>query len=142
MLPIFVLLNTVVFLALAGLHGYWILGGRWGSAASVPTRAGSTAPLFRPGPVATLLVALVLMGGAVLTSSALTGWLPRDWVRYGNGALAAVFLLRAVGEFRYVGFTKRVRHTPFARLDTRYYSPLCLGIALVAFGIFRLVSVA
>jgi hypothetical protein len=46
-------------------------------------------------------------------------------------------LLRAVGEFRYVGLFKRVRGTKFAVLDTFVYSPLCLllgaGVALVAF---------
>ena len=31
---------------------------------------------------------------------------------------AVVFLARAVGDFRYVGFFKRVRGTRFARLDT------------------------
>ena len=46
--------------------------------------------------------------------------------RYGLWLLAGVFLLRAIGDFRYVGFTKKVRATRFAQLDTRFYSPLCL----------------
>jgi hypothetical protein len=41
-----------------------------------------------------------------------------------------------VGEFKYVGFFKRVRGTRFATLDTLVYSPLCLllaaGVAWVA----------
>jgi lipopolysaccharide/colanic/teichoic acid biosynthesis glycosyltransferase len=45
-------------------------------------------------------------------------------------------IARAVGEFKYVGFFKRVRDSKFATLDTFVYSPLCLllaaGVALVA----------
>lgn len=45
---------------------------------------------------------------------------------------AAVLVLRAVGDFRLVGFFKRIRGSRFARLDTLLYSPLCfaLGAAL------------
>jgi hypothetical protein len=46
-------------------------------------------------------------------------------------------LARAVGDFRYVGFFKRVRDSRFATLDTRVYSPLCFvlaaGVAFIAF---------
>ena len=55
------------------------------------------------------------------------------WLCYG---LALGLLARAIGEFNYVGFFKRVRGSRFARLDTLVYSPLCLllaiGVALVA----------
>lgn len=50
--------------------------------------------------------------------------------------LALGLAARAIGEFRHVGFFKRVRGTRFARLDTIFCSPLCLalavGVALVA----------
>ncbi len=56
-----------------------------------------------------------------------------SWLSF---ALAAGLLARAVGEFKYVGFFKRVRGSRFATLDTLVYSPLCLllaiGVALVA----------
>jgi hypothetical protein len=44
----------------------------------------------------------------------------------------AVFLLRAIGDFRYVGFFKRVHKTAFARNDSLIYSPLCLLLAALA----------
>jgi hypothetical protein len=50
-------------------------------------------------------------------------------VRVAMDALALVFVLRAIGDFRLVGFSKRVRGTRFARLDTLVFSPLCLAIA-------------
>ena len=43
--------------------------------------------------------------------------------------LAAIFVLRALGDFQYVGFSKRIRGTQFAHWDDRIFSPLCLLIA-------------
>jgi hypothetical protein len=45
-------------------------------------------------------------------------------------ALALGLLARAMGDFNYVGFFKRVRGTRFARMDTLLYSPLCLALAV------------
>jgi uncharacterized membrane protein SpoIIM required for sporulation len=45
--------------------------------------------------------------------------------------IAAVFALRAIGDFRYVGFFKRIRDTRFARLDTLAYWPLCAVLAVL-----------
>jgi hypothetical protein len=44
--------------------------------------------------------------------------------------LALVLLLRAVGDFHYVGFFKRIRNTRFAKMDTLIYTPLCLALAV------------
>jgi hypothetical protein len=41
-------------------------------------------------------------------------------------ALALAFFLRALGDLRLVGFTKRVRGTKFAQWDDAVFSPLCL----------------
>ena len=46
--------------------------------------------------------------------------------------MAAVFALRAVGDFRCVGFFKRVKDTPFAVWDSRLFSPLCGILSLLA----------
>ena len=55
---------------------------------------------------------------------------------YGNLAIGIVMLVRAVGDFKYVGFFKKIEGTIFAQNDTRYYSPLCLLISLNAFYIY------
>ena len=64
--------------------------------------------------------------------------LPRWVVAFGAPVTAVVLLARSIGDFRYIGFFKRVRDTRFAKLDTRIYSPiaLLLGIAtaVVAWG--------
>lgn len=132
---------ATILLLLAALHAYWAAGGQAGAGAVVPTRpaatdrtdgAGGGTPLFAPGPAATLAVAvaLTLAAGLVLGRAGAVPRLGPAWVyRYGAWALGAVFLLRSVGEFRYVGLFKQVRGTHFATLDTRLYTPLCAGLA-------------
>jgi hypothetical protein len=49
--------------------------------------------------------------------------------------IPAIFLIRAIGDFKYVGFTKKVKSSTFAELDTKFFSPLCLVIAALGFAI-------
>ena len=129
---------AVVFAVLAGFHVYWLFGGKAAGSAAIPEVDGR--PAFVPGAVATLGVVLALTGCAVLTL-ALGGWmglpLPERWTTGLGYAMAAAFFLRAIGEFRLVGFFKRVRGTRFARWDTWLFSPLCLALALAVFFLAR-----
>jgi hypothetical protein len=101
---------------------------------AVPHRAGDAAlpdgaPLFTPGPVATLGVAVALsliVGALVLYVSGATFLLPRGVWRIGMAAIGCVFLLRGFSWHPYFGLFKRVRTTAFARNDTWIYSPGCV----------------
>lgn len=139
MIPAFI--NCIILLLISTIHFYWIAGGRWGLANALPERNG--AKTLKPGPLITLIVAIIFsaMGLFYLYKveqfPVAHSWMP-DWLnRYGLWLLASVFLLRAVGDFRYVGFFKRVRNSRFAALDTRFYSPLCL---FLSFNTFLLIS--
>ena len=127
---------VAIFTGLALLHVYWGVGGKLASEGSVPIEDGR--PLLDPGPLSCAMVAAALFAAALVAAmraGMLSLGIP-DWVaRVGIWAIAAVFAARAVGEFRYVGFFKRVRGTLFARRDTLVYSPLCLLIALLAAGL-------
>ncbi|EGD05771.1 hypothetical protein B1M_04736, partial [Burkholderia sp. TJI49] len=61
-------------------------------------------------------------------------WLRADLhpgaIGFAIAVLALIFAVRAVGDFRYVGFFKRIRGSRFARMDTLCYSPLCAALAL------------
>lgn len=114
---------SAVLLALAMLHVYWAAGGRAGRAAAVPELpepGGRKA--FDPTPGATLLVALALTLAALVVLGRARLWtpsaVPPTVFDAGTWLLAAVFLLRAVGDFRLVGFFKRVRGTRFAARET------------------------
>lgn len=120
------LLIAALFAALGALHFYWAAGGKAPGDAVLPQMEGR--PLFVPGRLATATVGLLLWSAAALVAATANGF-GAPWSTRLCYALAAVMALRAVGDFRYVGFFKRVRTGRFAALDTRYYSPLCLSLA-------------
>jgi hypothetical protein len=118
---------TIALAGIAALHVYWALGGPWGSKAAVPQVRGG-APAFKPGPVLTLAVGLLIGGYAGVLWGVHQQWLPA-WAHLVVAAASAVFLLRVVGDFRYFGLFKRPCRTLFARNDTTVYVPLCFGLA-------------
>jgi len=124
------ILIAAVLIGLSALHVFWAFGGRLGMIAAVPSRNGI--PLFRPGRAVTLLVAagLAVAGYIALAAADLAPWpLARVLDALGCVILAAVFAGRAIGDFRYVGFFKRVRGSEFAWWDTRVFSPLCVALS-------------
>jgi hypothetical protein len=126
-------LLAVVFAAISALHVYWaVAGGSGAGGGAVPSRIDGT-PLFRPSAISTLAVAVALGMAAVIVLGR-GGMLAPDsrfiLYRAGAWAVGAVLLLRAIGDFRYVGLFKRERRTRFARMDTRYYTPLCAALGL------------
>lgn len=130
-----VLINTVIFILLSFLHFYWALGGNWGMEGVVPTFSDGK-KTFKPGLHGTMGVGIA-MGGCAFITIGNTGIfdqsLSHTFIRYATLAIGALFLLRAIGEFKYVGFFKKVKGTLFAKNDTHYYSPLCLTVAAVSF---------
>ncbi len=125
------ILLASIFIAISGLHFYWVLGGRWAMNAVVPTKADSGDLTFSPPPIATIVVALglLLMAWISLAIAGLLDFpLSAAWVRGGMIGVASIFALRAVGDFKYVGLSKKIKSTPFGRNDTRYYTPLCILI--------------
>lgn len=117
--------------ALALQHVYWAVAGVGGGSVAIPEVAGR--PAFTPSRVATFGVAAAL-GVAVALVLARGGHLslpvPPRLVQAGTTVVGILFVLRAVGDFRLIGFFKRVRGSRFARWDTCLFSPLSLAIGL------------
>ncbi|MEM8529749.1 MAG: DUF3995 domain-containing protein [Chloroflexota bacterium] len=135
MASLIAILLTMVLLLLSVLHVFWAFGGRWGISAVIPIVEKSSQRLFTPPPVVTLAVAMALLVASllVLLRADILGVMLPNWIpRLGVWSLAIVFALRAIGDFRYVGFFKRVRNTTFARMDTQFYTPLCVVLAVLA----------
>ena len=124
--------NALIFALLGCLHIYWMVGGKWGLAQALPTD-DSGQRMLNPGPLACLGVASGLLGFALYNASMGIGFeqhqtpTANKWVIW---VIAGIFLLRAVGDFRYVGFFKKVKNTEFGKMDTRWYAPLCLYLSL------------
>lgn len=109
--------TAAVFVFLAGMHFYWAAFGTGEGSAAIPEVDG--VPAFKPSKAGTAAVGLVLLGTAAIVLL---------HVELLLAGAAAVLVLRAIGDFRLVGFFKRVKGSRFARLDTRLYSPLCLAL--------------
>jgi Protein of unknown function (DUF3995) len=127
------LLLFFVFLFLSLIHIYWGVGGKWGASASIPTKEDGE-KVMNPKPFDCFVIAIGLsaFGVLMLVKAQLVSLvLPSVIFDYGVRLVIFVFLLRAIGEFRYVGFFKKIKNTPFGQLDTKYYSPLCLLIAIM-----------
>jgi hypothetical protein len=125
---------VTVFVLLALVHVYWALGGSVGKSSAIPHIRGVA--VFRPSFVSTLAIAGVLLLCAALIvglSVVMSASGPQRWLVRFAYVLAAILLLRAVGDFQLVGFFKRERGSAFARLDTLFFSPLCL---LLSVGVF------
>lgn len=126
----------VIFSILGLWHCYWALGGSLGKAAAIPEVNGS--PVFMPSALGTAFVGLALISFAALIAGAsglLEMPIPRPVLGGFSYGLAILMLVRAVGEFRLVGFFKRVRGSEFAQWDTWVYSPLCLFLSIVSFSV-------
>jgi len=128
----FALFNTLILGSIAAIHFYWLIGGKWGIANALPASQDGQI-LLKPRVVETLTVALALTFMALLhltKVNVIETNLPK-WINdYALKAIAFIFLIRAIGEFRYVGFFKKIKNTKFAQLDTWFYSPLCLLLSL------------
>jgi hypothetical protein len=125
----------------AALHAYWGIGGVWpGTDARSCARAvaGFAGIEAMPSPAACFAVAAVIVAVTLLVL-ALGGVFASPFDRQPLAGAALFAALAFIGRGA-AGFTPAWRRLtpemPFARLDLRYYSPLCLllgiGIAVLA----------
>ncbi|WMW65233.1 DUF3995 domain-containing protein [Nitratidesulfovibrio liaohensis] len=127
------LVATASLAAITLLHGAWVLGSTlWLDRVipRTPESAGGRA-LFAPSRGLTGIVTVTFALLALLPGLTL-GWLPLPPPHMAPtlclGA-AFIFVVRAIGDFRYCGLFRRIRSTTFARWDARLYTPLCLLLA-------------
>ena len=127
MQPIAILV-AVAFAGLAMLHIYWAFGGKLDIKKVIPVVNGD--PVFTPGILCTFAVAVALVCfAAVALALGFSDVMSADYqpyLKFPGFAIGAVLIIRAIGEFRYVGFFKRTRGSDFATYDSWIYSPFCL----------------
>ena len=125
-----------IFTVLALLHFNWALGSKWGLKHAVPTK-DKDEPLFIPGKFITALVGIGLLCFALYYLHQVGYFLPDYydfWIfRNGGWILGVIFLIRAIGDFNYAGFFRKIKDTNFAEWDRTVYTPLCLLISMLAF---------
>ncbi|MCW5517881.1 DUF3995 domain-containing protein [Muriicola sp. Z0-33] len=132
----FTILSILLSLVLVGLgmiHFNWVVGGKFGFAAALPTNENGERVL-NPRKIDSALVGIVLTAFGifyVIKSGLFEYHLPEWIMKYGSWIIPILFLLRAVGDFKYIGFSKSVKKTRFGILDTKLFSPLCLTIGIL-----------
>lgn len=132
----------VPLLAVAMAHFVWAVGGKW--PLRDPARLAATV-IGRPGvgsvpKLASLVVALFVLAAGIVALALADHTSGGAMLTLFGLLLAALFLARGL-----VGYTARWRAAfpvePFATLDRRNYSPLCLfvGAGFVILVIMRLI---
>jgi hypothetical protein len=130
MVPFLIYSSMVILFILGAVHLYWALGGKRVFQHSLP-RKSTGELLFLPRKIDCLIVGLGLIGfGFLLLNQVGLINLPGSNAVINGGSLfvGVIFLARALGDFKYLGFFKSIRNSPFAKYDSLYYSPLCLYI--------------
>ena len=129
------IINALIFILLGAIHFYWGIGGKWGSIQALPQNLSNGTPLFLPSIVACFAVALGLWAMAIVTLNQVGLMhlnLPNIFNQYCLYVIGSIFLLRAIGDFKYVGFFKSIKNTEFGRMDMQFYSPLCLYLGITS----------
>ncbi len=127
-------LNGFIFFSISLMHFYWAFGGRYGLVAAIPERFHAEGMKFGfPMKLATLFMAFVFgfIGFTYVFPMLDFGmtWLQK----YHNTFtffIIGILMIRAIGDFNFVGFFKKDKRGVFARNDSKYYAPLCLYLAL------------
>ncbi|WGH75747.1 DUF3995 domain-containing protein [Tenacibaculum tangerinum] len=116
------------------IHIYWAFGGTLWVDAVIPTKTANEKAM-NPFKLLTFIVAMVIGSFAIVyaekTQLFTLGSMPKWLQEYGLYVVASIFLIRAIGDFKYVGFFKKIKTTAFAKNDTKYFSPLCLFLGVV-----------
>lgn len=131
-----VILSTI-YILIGLLHFYWLFGGKFGFENSIPTKQSGEIVL-NPKVIDFISVGigLILFGlYYVLLLTQVDLRFP-NWLMISVGwVIPTIFFIRAIGDFNYVGFFKKVKGTSFAKADTKFFSVLCLFLALSGYGI-------
>tara|TARA_B110000211_G_C14078295_1_gene553227 strand:- start:1509 stop:1940 length:432 start_codon:yes stop_codon:yes gene_type:complete len=129
------LINALALFVIGVFHFYWAAGGKVGSKVVLP-EVEKEGLAFKPSNFATVLVGFIFFSLGLfplIIMNVIDIPLPKFLSDYSMICLGGVFIIRAIGEFNYVGFFKKVKSTKFAQFDTKYFSPLSLILGVFFF---------
>jgi hypothetical protein len=127
------LIEFFIFVIISLLHFFWALGGKWAFESGLPTNKEGKR-MLNPTKIDCAIVAFGLLLFAIfylIKTEVVLFSLPSWVMDYVGWIISGIFILRAIGDFNYIGFFKRVRKTKFALNDTQFYAPLCLIIGVI-----------
>lgn len=125
-------IETIIFLILSAIHFNWVFGGKFGFDNALPTKENGTRVL-NPRKIDSAIVGVGLLLFAIyymIVGKYIQIDLPNWITNYLGWIIPIIFIFRAIGEFKYVGFFKKIKETTFGKFDSKYFSPLCLFIGI------------
>jgi len=128
------LLLSLIFFILGAIHFNWVFGGKFGFTEALPIKE-SGERILNPRKIDSAIVGIGLSAFALLyflRSGIVDYDLPEWLLKYAGWIIPSIFILRAIGDFKYIGLFKKVKTTEFGKRDTKLFSPLCLIIAILA----------
>jgi hypothetical protein len=127
-IALFIVLQTI-----ADLHAAWGFGWRWPSDRGLARTVVGRAGIVRMPSLASCLVVAALLAAMSLWPLFAAGLLPAPWpswlTQLGGLGLTVVFLGRGIAGY-VPAWRSRFSEQPFASLDQRLYSPLCLAVGV------------
>ncbi|RCW77156.1 DUF3995 domain-containing protein [Saliterribacillus persicus] len=129
----FVWVTVIILGFISLLHFYWLFGGKRGILAVIPEN-GDREKSFMPKWYQTFIVAAGLLIMALILliqNNAIPYFTPNTITKSFTAFFTLIFFMRAIGDFKYMGFFKKVNKTTFSTYDTRIYSPLCLFLGFI-----------
>lgn len=131
------LILALIFLLLSLLHLTWAMGSKWGWENSIPSDEKGN-KVLSPSKKDCIVVGIGLMifSGLYVSNYLNTTLLINETVeRIALLVVPCIFLLRSIGDFKYVGLFKKVKQTRFGKTDTSLIIPLCVTISALGFWI-------
>lgn len=124
---------SLIFTILAGIHFYWAISGV-GMEKTLPTDEHGKRVL-NPSSKDCVIVGVVLLAFAAvyfiqLGFSSIVA--QSQLINVAKWIIPFIFLIRSIGDFKYVGFFKKIKKTDFAKMDTKIYTPMCCLIAFLS----------
>lgn len=124
------LIVSLIFLFLSLIHFIWAFGSNWGISKAIPTD-NTGKKVMHPDAKASAFVGFWLLFFSLYYSTHFIHVDLPGWTSYIGWGISSIFILRSIGDFKYVGFFKRIKDTEFSEMDTKLYIPLCLIIGLI-----------
>ena len=128
---------TSILSIIALLHFYWSFGGQYGVQSVAPKPVGED-EIKIPRALAFIVGCLIMLLGVLAIFLAIENNLDKQYESSIGYLVSVVVVVRAIGEFRYLGFFKKIYNSSFAKKDTFFFSPLCLILGISFFVLSKL----
>lgn len=125
---------SLIFFFIGGVHISWSLGLKWGYEQVIPKKEKGE-NLFTPRKPECIVMAIIffLFGIFYLIKTDFISLNIHQCVlTYSGWFISILFIIRTIGDFKYVGIFKSIKTTDFAKWDNKLYIPLCIIIFIIS----------